>query len=68
MRRRPPVKKRKGNENYERQRDVIFDLTEAFVCANIPLEKNVNPKLCAVLKKHVINVSAVYLVMHYLDA
>ncbi|MGH0178115.1 UNVERIFIED_CONTAM: hypothetical protein FKN15_004901 [Acipenser sinensis] len=44
-------KKRKGNENYERR----FDLTEAFVCANITLEKIDNPKLCAFLKKHVIN-------------
>ncbi|MGH0170328.1 UNVERIFIED_CONTAM: hypothetical protein FKN15_060365 [Acipenser sinensis] len=59
MRRRPPVKKHKGNENYERRQDVIFDLTEAFVCANIPLEKIDNPKLHAFLNKHVINAGAI---------
>ncbi|MGH0133833.1 UNVERIFIED_CONTAM: hypothetical protein FKN15_053827 [Acipenser sinensis] len=52
-------KKRKGNKNSERRRDVIFDLTEAFVGANIPLEKIDNPKLHAFLNKHVINAGAI---------
>ncbi|MGH0157120.1 UNVERIFIED_CONTAM: hypothetical protein FKN15_032956, partial [Acipenser sinensis] len=52
-------KKLEGNENYERRRDVIFDLTEASVCSNIPLEKIDNPKLCAFLNKHVINAGAI---------
>uniref|UniRef100_H3AIL8 DUF659 domain-containing protein n=1 Tax=Latimeria chalumnae TaxID=7897 RepID=H3AIL8_LATCH len=45
----------KSTENREAQNYLNFELTEAFVCANIPLEKLDNKKLCEFLRQHVTN-------------
>ncbi|KAJ8401709.1 hypothetical protein AAFF_G00376800 [Aldrovandia affinis] len=49
----------RGSESAERRGSVVYDLTHAFVCANIPLEKVDNPALRAFLKKHVTNGGAI---------
>uniref|UniRef100_H3A1D3 U1-type domain-containing protein n=1 Tax=Latimeria chalumnae TaxID=7897 RepID=H3A1D3_LATCH len=45
----------KFTENHETQNYLNFELTEVFVCVNIPLEKLDNKKLREFLRRHVTN-------------
>uniref|UniRef100_H2ZZB7 U1-type domain-containing protein n=1 Tax=Latimeria chalumnae TaxID=7897 RepID=H2ZZB7_LATCH len=49
----------KSTENCEVRNYLNFELTEEFVCANIPLEKLDNRKLCEFLRRHVTNGGAI---------
>uniref|UniRef100_H2ZUK1 U1-type domain-containing protein n=1 Tax=Latimeria chalumnae TaxID=7897 RepID=H2ZUK1_LATCH len=49
----------KSTENREAQNYLNFELTEAFVCANISLEKLDNKKLREFLRRHVTNGGAI---------